>query len=191
MPRLPWARAKTGSGPSKGAERGPRWISFWSIAAGAMLLLVFGARLLPLLAGASQGAFPSIEGIECERGERLNYHIHAHLALFVEGREVAVPAGIGITDRCLYWLHTHAADGIIHIEAPSRREFTLGQFFAVWGQPLGRTRFLDQTVDSSHELRAYVNGQPFDGDPASIKLEDGTAIVIEYGPPFVPISLHG
>jgi len=157
-----------------------------AVIASVLLLLVFAARLLSPLAGTSHGAFPSIDGIECERGERLNYHVHAHLALFVQGRQVGVPAGVGIMDRCLYWLHTHAADGIIHIEAPARREFTLGQFFAVWGQPLERARFLDKTVDSAHEFRAYVNGQPFEGDPASIKLEDKAAIVIEYGPPFVP-----
>jgi hypothetical protein len=78
-----------------------------------------------------------------------------------------------MTDRCLYWLHTHAADGIIHVEAPTQRESTLGQFFAVWGQSLGETTLLNKTVDSSHEVRAYVNGQPFEGDPASIKLETG------------------
>jgi hypothetical protein len=37
----------------------------------------------------------------------------------------------------LYWLHTHAADGIIHIESPIRRIYTLGDFFDVWGEQLG------------------------------------------------------
>lgn len=34
------------------------------------------------------------------------------------------------------WLHTHARDGIIHIESPTKHSHTLGQFFAVWGQKL-------------------------------------------------------
>lgn len=28
---------------------------------------------------------------------------------------------------CFYWLHTHAADGIIHVESPVHRVFTLGK----------------------------------------------------------------
>jgi len=185
MPKLPWVQARSSSPTPGNSRRGRGWISLWSIVAAVMLLLVFAVRLIVPLAGASRGVYASIDGIECERGERLNYHVHSHLALFVEGQEVRVPAGIGITDRCLYWLHTHATDGIIHVEAPMRKDFTLGQFFAVWGQPLGRNAFLDKTADPDHEVRAYLNGQPFDGDPASIKLEDGAAITIEDGPPFV------
>ena len=29
------------------------------------------------------------------------------------------------------WLHTHAADGIVHIESPVDRTYTLGNFFDV------------------------------------------------------------
>ena len=45
------------------------------------------------------------------------------------------------TGSCFYWLHTHAEDGIIHVESPSTTEtFTLGQFFAEWGIPLSSTQ---------------------------------------------------
>lgn len=135
MPKLPWVQARSSSPTPGNSRRGRGWISLWSIVAAVMLLLVFAVRLIVPLAGASRGVYASIDGIECERGERLNYHVHSHLALFVEGQEVRVPAGIGITDRCLYWLHTHATDGIIHVEAPARKDFTLGQFFAVWASP--------------------------------------------------------
>ncbi|HEX9235017.1 MAG TPA: hypothetical protein VF972_01920 [Actinomycetota bacterium] len=30
-------------------------------------------------------------------------------------------------------IHTHDATGIIHIESPTPRTFTLGEFFDVWG----------------------------------------------------------
>jgi hypothetical protein len=167
--------------PLRTSRRG--WL--WGVALGAIVLGSVAGVLLLLNAGDQELA-PPIEGVRCERGERLEYHVHAHLALFVEGQEVPVPAGIGITDRCLYWLHTHSTDGIIHIEAPAPMAFTLGEFFAIWGQPLGPSTILDKSVDANHQLRVFVNGEPFEGDPATIKLVDRETIVIEYGPPFAP-----
>ena len=38
--------------------------------------------------------------------------------------------------QCFYWLHTHTSDGVIHIESPTQRIYTLGQFFDEWHQPL-------------------------------------------------------
>ena len=41
-------------------------------------------------------------------------------------------------------MHTHASDGIIHMEAPKQMTFTLGEFFDIWGEKLstdaGRAR---------------------------------------------------
>ena len=93
-----------------------------------------------------------VDGISCQTGEQTLFHVHAHLAIFVNGKAWQMPAGIGIpgaqaqqtpngpyiaTGSCFYWLHTHAADGIIHIESPVQRTYTLGDFFDEWGQPLG------------------------------------------------------
>lgn len=61
-------------------------------------------------------------------------HIHQHLDLYVDGRKVPVPAGIGIHPAVEFApLHTHDASGVIHVESPTVRTYTLGQFFAVWG----------------------------------------------------------
>jgi hypothetical protein len=71
------------------------------------------------------------------------YHVHAHVSIILNGDALAVPSHIGIvetspTSECFYSLHTHDASGKIHIEAPAPSTFTLGQLFAIWGQPLGR-----------------------------------------------------
>ena len=61
-------------------------------------------------------------------------HIHVHLDVSVDGQPVEVPAGIGI-DRSGHGispLHTHNATGVIHIESPVKRAFTLGEFFTEW-----------------------------------------------------------
>ena len=94
-----------------------------------------------------------MDGIGCQTSEQTLFHIHAHLTVFVNGSPRQVPSGIGIpgahaqqtaagsvrrrSGTCFYWLHTHAADGIIHIESPVQRTYTLGEFFDEWGQPLG------------------------------------------------------
>jgi hypothetical protein len=86
--------------------------------------------------------------------------------------------------ECLYWVHTHTPDGVIHIEAPQFRTFTLGDFFAVWGEPLTRTRASSAHAAKGQSLRVWVNGNRYTGDPRAIPLAVHTDIVIEAGPPF-------
>ena len=92
-------------------------------------------------------------------------HIHQHLDLFVNGKHVVVPGGIGIDPdlRFISPLHTHDESGVIHVESPTVRKFTLGQFFGVWGVPL--------------------NGVRVDGDPGKIALAPHQEIVLAFGTP--------
>ncbi len=110
-------------------------------------------------------------------------HFHAHLDLIESGTPVPLPAGIGILQdqRCLYWLHTHAADGIIHIESPGTATFTLGQFFDIWGQPLSSTQAGRLRADLGGQLHIFVNGSPDTGDPRAIPLTPHELITIESG----------
>jgi hypothetical protein len=66
-------------------------------------------------------AYPPIDGIYCDALEQTAYHIHAHLTIYMNGKQVAIPQGIGIASdqSCFYWLHTHTSDGVIHIEFPN------------------------------------------------------------------------
>lgn len=75
-------------------------------------------------------------GVSCLINE--DYHIHAHISIFVDGQSFAVPSQIGL-GSCAFELHTHDASGVIHIETSTEKKFTLGQVFAVWGEPLTRT----------------------------------------------------
>src|SRR5690349_21215579 len=69
-------------------------------------------------------------------------HIHQHLDIFVNGKHVTVPALIGIkrTGQTVEFaeLHTHATDGVIHLESARAQAFSLGQFFGTWGVFLSR-----------------------------------------------------
>lgn len=131
-----------------------------------------------------------VDGIPCQTTEQAAYHVHAHLVLDVNGKSVLVPAGIGIKrpwqtssdgfiggGSCLYWLHTHDASGIIHVEAPKQQSFTLGQFFDIWGQPLTSSN----VAGYPGKLTVYVNQKPYTGDPHSIELTNHTNITLEVG----------
>jgi len=78
---------------------------------------------------------PTSSGIACEAMEGTAVHIHVQLQLWRDGKPVPIPSGIGAGPGCYYWVHTHSGDGVIHVESPRLRPFTLGDFFEVWGQP--------------------------------------------------------
>lgn len=115
----------------------------------------------------------------CTTDAATKYHIHPTLKIIIEGKEEAVPSRIGILPTCMRILHTHDTTGVIHVESPFERQFTLGEFFAVWGKPFDRTRIFDHTVDETHELVLTVNGKPNDRYEG-LFLKDRDTIVIEY-----------
>jgi hypothetical protein len=151
----------------------------------------------PALAGTGTAATGQpVDGISCQTSEQTLFHIHAHLTIFVNGSARQVPAAIGIpgaqatatpqgpfieTGTCFYWLHTHAADGIIHIESPVQRTYTLGNFFDIWGQPLGTDRVGPET---GHVVAIY-NGQVYQGNPRDIPLTAHAQIQLQVGTPLV------
>jgi hypothetical protein len=139
----------------------------------------------------------TVDGIQCQTNEQLVYHIHAHLAIFVNGEAQTVPLGIGIPDpqidnssgeqfvvggSCFYWLHSHATDGIIHIESPDNHIYTLGNYFDIWGATLSAT----QVGGNKGTVTAYVNGQQYTGDPRQIPLTAHAVIQLNVGTNIAP-----
>jgi hypothetical protein len=137
----------------------------------------------PALAStALSGTGQSIDGIDCNSTEQLVFHIHSHLTIFVNGSARQIPAGVGIAGAsCLYWLHTHQPDGILHEESPVQRTFTLGTFFDVWGQPLGPNR-VGPAVGT---VTAFYNGAVYVGNPRNIPLNAHAQIQLDVGSPLI------
>jgi hypothetical protein len=150
----------------------------------------------PLTGTATKATGQKVDGIGCDTSEQVLFHIHAHLTLFVNGVPRQVPAGIGIpgaqaqstpqgpfidNGTCFYWLHTHAADGIIHTESPVHRTYTLGNFFDEWGQPLSQ----DQVGPAKGHVTAILNGKVYLGSPRDIPLLKHAQIQLEVGTPLV------
>jgi hypothetical protein len=109
-------------------------------------------------------------------------HIHSHLDVFVHGRRVVVPAGIGIDPyfRFISPLHTHDTSGVIHIESPTVRIFTLGEFLGVWGVRLGGGCLGGYCVGHRSSLHVYADGRPV-ADPATLPLAAHEEIVVTFG----------
>jgi hypothetical protein len=154
------------------------------------LVVVLGGYAVLTREPPAQAVGAPISGIECWAMEQVNYHGHTRLEIYVRGERRTVPANVGIIpNRCMYWLHTHDSTGWIHVEAPRQIRATLGQFFDIWGQPLSRERVLDVDLRSSGlEMRIYIDGKLYAGDPREIELVDMREIVIDVGPPFARTS---
>jgi hypothetical protein len=159
---------------------------------GVLLLLLVGALIYANLNNTTTAAAGGTKaGVQCQGNEQLAVHYHAHLELVVAGTPSSLPANIGIDDAhsCLYWLHTHATDGIIHIEAPksvANRKFTLGDFFDIWGKPLDGHHLGATTLSGDQKLTMFVDGKPYSGDPRKIVLAAHAMVTVEVTPPDVP-----
>ena len=122
----------------------------------------------------------------CEKTEQFVFHIHVLLKIFNQNKPVTVPAQIGIRPDCFYWLHTHDESGVLHVESPTQRVYTLGDFFGVWGQPLDANTLMNLHAGGGETVRAWVNGVAWTGNPADIPLRDLDQVVLAYGPPWPP-----
>jgi hypothetical protein len=156
--------------------------------------------LLASTAGQVHGE--AVDGIEALHKEQLLFHIHAHLAIYVHGQQKLIPYGIGIVPPYklvntaggvfvaggskFYWLHTHDETGLIHIESPIQRTFTLGNLFDVWHQPLSPTQV---GPDAGHVV-VFVDDKPFNGDPRAVPLTAHEVIQlnVDSTDPFQPYS---
>jgi hypothetical protein len=151
---------------------------------GAIVIIVMGSLSSK---GSTVGGSP-IDNIQCQSNEQLAVHYHAHLAIYVAGNLAVLPAGVGIdnTDQCLYWMHVHQTDGVIHIEAPksfATHKFTLGEFFDIWKKPLDSTHIGDTTLTRDQKLVIFVDGKVITGDPRKIVLGSHTQVTLEVTPP--------
>lgn len=129
--------------------------------------------------GTKAGSFPKAQ---CQPVERLDIHYHSHLDILVRGTPTAIPAGIGLRQTCIYWVHTHDTSGIIHIEAPAdhaETRFTLGTLFQVWGVPLASDQVGPETTRVGEHVYGFVDGAQYHGDLRLLPFADHAVITLE------------
>jgi hypothetical protein len=152
-------------------------------------------------ATASGGLGQDVSGLACEKPVKSSSaaHGYAHLNLMVDGKQIAIPEDIGqvaqgsasivdpITRQvgCYYPLTTTDTSGKIRIKPGSATPYTLGQFFALWGQPLSATNVAGNTgkavkvfIRDGSTLTEYtgaLDALPLTGN-REITLQVGTAL---------------
>ena len=115
-------------------------------------------------------------------------HNHVSLNVTIDGKPIIVPANIGITQTGIFAdpllfadhtldkfgmqgmspLHTHDYSGTIHIESNAVRNYTLGEFLAIWK---------GLNIDGKNVI-ASVDGEPV-SDFRNIPLNDKAKIILD------------
>jgi hypothetical protein len=127
---------------------------------------------------------PPVGNIQCDAAEQLAFHIHAHLSIYIDGKNVPLPAQIGITSTCFYWLHTHDTTGIIHMESPKAISLTLGTFLQLWRDQFAQLQYPNQ-LSSTTGWTIYINGKLYQGDFNRIDLKAHQLITLAYNSPTI------
>lgn len=138
------------------------------------------------------GVFASISQLSDPNHDKMLMHIHPRIEILVDGRQVTIPANVGISSNT--WknhaldrygmtgmapLHTHDTSGTIHVESNTVRDYTLGEFFDVWGVPFNETCILDK-CSTSGKVSVTINGTS-NNEYRNHILKDGEVIRIVSG----------
>lgn len=161
----------------------------------------------------------------CNRSSAI-YHVHFFIGIIVNGQHRALADGTGMSaptadftlepqgiknwtesTGCYYYLHTHDASGVVHVESPANipksswetaTVYTVGTYFDVWGMSLSGTNI----GSMAGPVTAYV-AQPkvlktdpvpktmlvkFTGNPRTIPIHSHTVVWLEIGSPTIPPS---
>jgi hypothetical protein len=125
----------------------------------------------------------SQDGLPALSAEGTVLHIHQHIDIFIDGKPIVVPANIGISQAAGFIspIHVHDTTGVIHEESPTIQDFSLGQFFDIWGVKFTKDCIGGYCSADAKLLKVYSNGTLVEGDPRKLKLEAHQEIAITYG----------
>jgi hypothetical protein len=116
--------------------------------------------------------------LTCTTDMATKFHIHPQLKIVIFGKEQTIPSNIGITSTCMNSIHTHDATGVIHIEAPIKKDFTLGDLFSSWQKTFTHEQVLDTKLSAQNKIVLTVNGKEVDTFDQTI-MNDKDQILIE------------
>ena len=115
--------------------------------------------------------------------EGTTMHEHAAVKILVHGKNERIPTDIGIDTAAgtIQSIHTHDDTGLVHLESSQSREFTLGEFFGVWGVRFTPSCLGAYCNEGNNRLQVFVDGDEVTDDLQDVQLDDQTVIVVTYG----------
>jgi len=145
--------------------------------------------------------------LECHQHMSELFHIHVHLSIFdPAGTQIMIPWGVGIVQpytfnrknnqiiggTCFYNLHTHDRSGVIHDEAKTDLNLTLGNVFDVWGMPLSNGDVAGYTGTVWVKIITPQQSFPWSDtiDPRTILLTDKMQITLSVGQKIKPFPVY-
>ena len=105
--------------------------------------------------------------------------------MYVNAKRVLIPPNIGLDQATQTFspIHTHPdIQGLIHEEAAQPYQFTLGQFFSVWGIKFSNDQIGPYKVGNGNVLQVYDNGERVT-DPVNVVLQAHHLFTVGYGKP--------
>lgn len=129
-----------------------------------------GAKILGLfviiIAGATLGLWylsaPSAAPTQDDEIlSRNGLHWHSDLSIIIKGEKQGIPKDIGIGTTIHQSVHTHDADGVIHLEFPgvvNKSDTTLGAFFRIWGKTFDQDCIFENCNGAEGTVKFFVNG---------------------------------
>ena len=125
-----------------------------------------------------------LAGLSLPAASDVGYHVHAFVAVFLDGRPVRIPANVGIDPGrgVLAPIHTHDSSGIVHLESTRPYPFTLGQLFTVWGVRFTGSRIGAYRNSGRRRLAVFADGRAV-RDPVHYVLRRHDRIVVGFGAP--------
>lgn len=141
------------------------------------------------------GPWPANNELLGERLEQLDFpafldqegqgqHLHTRVWIYVGGEPFEVPESMGFDQArgVASPLHTHDPTGLVHVEsADPTWAPTVGNLFDSWGVRLSSTCLGGNCAADELRLRAFVDGEEWEGDPREIPLEDQHGYVLVFG----------
>ena len=99
----------------------------------------------------------------CVTGSQ-TYHSHPNLVVTINGQGVVIP--VTIDPACPQPIHTHDSNGVLHIETDQNQNYTVGDWFLLWGHfandktqaIFNSTQIFNNRVDATHHITMTVNG---------------------------------
>jgi hypothetical protein len=131
----------------------------------AVLIAVIVVALLIYHPAPDQVPLPDYLG-HCV-GPTLAYHSHPNLTITISEVNFVLPPAPGtFIGGCPQVIHTHDASGVLHVETDVNRDYTLGDWFLLWGHweqnptraVFNSTQLFDHKVVPGHNLTMTVNG---------------------------------